>query len=274
MNTISERAAWQVERVQKWPGFKNAKSILEVGAGSFETLAHLAQANPDKQFYGVDFELRPPALTVAENAPDNLTVLKHDARDLKLFPESHFDFVFSVALVEHIRELAAHLTETHRVLRDGGHYCFQASPLWSSSVGHHCDHNAPDCPIPHYGHLFMTREQLGDFLIAEMGKSSQESAHILRRVYDRQDLSRLSRSQVRKIVEDSPFRIESWTESKDKNCGEKMMCTVLQNNLYGLKPDDLSISGIVCSLLKAGKDFEPPSIWRSWVRRILPVFGI
>lgn len=271
MNSVSKRAAWQVAWVQKWPGFKNAKTVLEVGAGSFETLAQLANVHPDKQFYGVDLALRPPALAVAENAPGNLNVLKHDVRDLRLFPENHFDFVFSVALVEHIRELDTHLMEVHRVLTEGGRYCFMAAPLWSSSLGHHCDHNAPDCPIPHYGHLYMAREQLGDFMMAHMLKSREESAQILRRVYDRPDLSRLSRSQVRQIVDVSPFRIESWKEGKDKNCNEKRMDTVLQNNLYDLKPDDLKISSIVCSLLKAGHGYESPSSWRSWLRRVFPV---
>jgi len=274
MNTVSERAAWQVTWVQKWPGFKNTQTVLEVGAGSFETLAQLAQAHPGKQFYGVDFALRPPALAVAESAPDNLHVLKQDVRDLSLFPENHFDFVFSVALVEHIRELDAHLTEVYRVLMDRGRYCFMTSPLWSSSLGHHCDHNAPDCPIPHYGHLYMTREQLGEFMVTNMGRTSEESAQFLRRIYDRLDLSRFSRSQVRQIVDDSLFRIESWREGKDKNCNEKLMGAVLQNNLYGLKPDDLKISSIVCSLLKADHNYKPPPNWRGWLRRILPVRGI
>jgi len=270
MNNLSERAAMQVALVRKWPGFKHAQTVLEVGAGSFETLAQLAKMYPDKQFYGVDFVLRPPALAVAENTLANLHVFKHDVRDLSLFLEYHFDFVFSVALVEHIHELDIHLTEVHRVLRNGGRYCFMASPLWSSSQGHHYDANAPDCPIPHYGHLYLTRTELGDFLIAEKGKTPEEKDNILRRVYDREDLARLSRTQVARIVENSPFRITSWMESKDKYCNEKLTAIVLQNNLYDLKVDDLGVSGIVCSLLKAEHGYKPGPVWLSRLRRIIP----
>ena len=266
---MSKRSAWQLAWVEKWLGFKDAKTVLEVGAGSFETLSHLARLHPDKQFHGVDFVLRPPALAVADCAPSNLKVLKHDVRDLSLFPENHFDFVFSVALVEHVRELDAHLTEVWRVLKEGGRYCFTTSPLWSSSLGHHCDHNSSDCPVPCYGHLYMTREQLGKYMVANEGKTSEESEHILRRIFDREDLSRLSRSLVRGIVDNSPFQIESWREGKDINCNEKLIAAVLQDNQYGLNPRDLEVSSIVCSLLKAGHDYEPPSRWGVWLRQIL-----
>ena len=253
---MNKRVAWQASWVEKWPSFVAAGNVLEVGSGTFETIAHLAKAYPDKQFYGVDFELRPQAVSVAENAPDNLVILKQDVRDLCSLPENHFDFAFSVALIEHIRELDAHLKEIYRVLKEGGCYCFMAAPLWSSSLGHHCDHNAPDCPIPYYSHLYMTREQLGDFLITQAGKSPHESAQILRRVYDRKDLSRLSRSQIRKFAEQSPLRIASWKENKDKNYDNRLAKTVLQNNLYGLEASDLQISTVLCCLIKAGEGYK------------------
>ena len=270
MSGISQRSAWQLSWVKKWPSFKKAKTVLEVGAGSFETLAHLASLYPDKQFYGVDFVLRTSALEVADHAPANLNVLKHDVRDLSLFNENHFDFVFSVALVEHVRELDAHLKEVYRVLREGGYYCFTTSPVWSSSLGHHCDHNSPDCSIPLYGHLYMTRAQLGQFIVDERNKTREESERILKRVYDRQDLSRLSRSEVQRIVDESPFRVVSWREGKDTNYSKKFVAAVLQNNQYGLKEADLKVSSIVCSLKKDKARQEQTSSCFAWLKRILP----
>lgn len=270
MSIVSKRVASQLAWVKKWPRFVTAKSVLEVGSGSFETLDQLARMHPDKQFYGVDFKLRPQALVVADNAPGNLKVLQHDVRDLRLLPEDHFDFVFSMALIEHVRQLAMHLLEVHRVLKDRGRYCFMASPLWSSSTGHHYDPNAPDCPIPHYGHLYMTRKELGNFLITHGSKSLKESTQLLRRVYDRQDLSRLSRAQTRQIVERSPLKIESWTEGRDNNYNAALANAVLQNNLYGLDAGDLQISTVHCSLIKAEDGYEPPARWRAWLGRLLP----
>ncbi|MBX3670115.1 MAG: class I SAM-dependent methyltransferase [Rhodocyclaceae bacterium] len=270
MNTIPERIAKQVAWVQKRPGFNRAQNILEVGAGAFTTLAELAQRYPDKQFSGVDHELRPPALALAEQAPGNLQILRHDVRNLSLFSAEQFDFVYSAAVLEHIKELPEHLAEVYRILRPGGRYCFSTAPLWSSSQGHHCDHNAADCPIPHYAHLFKTRAQLGDFLIAERGKSPDQSAQILRRVYDRKDLSRLSRTQVRQIIENSAFEIESWKEGGDKNCTKALIRAVEENNVYGLDLADLKISSIVGSLLKISDKDKQPSIWQTWLGRLLP----
>jgi SAM-dependent methyltransferase len=269
MRTISARAAAQVKWVQRQPGFKRAKSVLEVGAGAFETLAELARLYPGKQFDGVDFVLRAPALAVSESGPSNLKVLKHDVRDLSLFAGGQFDLVFSVALVEHVRELGAHLAEVHRVLKDGGRYCFRAAPLWSSSLGHHCGHSDPNCPIPHYGHLYMTREQLGQFLAEQKGQSQEECVRILRSVYDRKDLSRLSLTEVRQIVNEAPLRVDAWKENKDKNWSEDLMRTVLHNNLYQLRPEDLQITGVECALAKGG----PDDGWTRWLRKIFPYYG-
>jgi SAM-dependent methyltransferase len=253
-DSLSPRAAWQVDWVHKWPAFRTAKTVLELGSGSFETLAHLARSYPDKQFFGVDFQLKETALLAAQSAPRNLHVLQHDVQALGLFEKETFDFAFSIALLEHIRELEMHLSEVHRVLKKGGQYCFMTAPLWSSSLGHHCDHNSPDCPIPHYGHLYMTKEQLGDFLVAKKGLTPEARMKILRRIFERRDLSRLSLSQVKHIVRSSPFKIDTWREGEDKNHTRELAALVMKNNIHGLREDDLRVSSLVCCLVKAGEE--------------------
>jgi len=266
MHDISKRSAAQIKWVSKWPAFKAAKSVLELGAGSFETLSKLAQDYPEKNFFGVDFTLRSSALDIIKTAPNNLHVLKGDVRNLEVLHKNSFDFAFSIALVEHIRELDDHLKCVHRVLKRGGYYNFMASPLWSSSLGHHCDHNAPNCLVPHYGHLYMTRETLGDWMVENKGESREKIEQILRRIYDRHDLSRLSYSQIINCVDKSSFRIKYWRVSKDKNFDSWKKKLVIKNNLYKISPKDLRISGVVCSL-KKNCDHQYP-IWRSWVRRV------
>jgi SAM-dependent methyltransferase len=116
-DSLSPRAAWQVNWVRKWPAFGTAKTVLELGSGSFETLGYLARSYPEKNFFGVDFQLKEPALLAAQSAPGNLHVFQHDVQDLGLFENEFFDFAFSIALLEHIRELEMHLSEVHRVLK-------------------------------------------------------------------------------------------------------------------------------------------------------------
>ncbi len=111
---------WQGKYVESSPTFKSAESILEVGAGAFKTSNWLAKRHPDRRFVAVDFEISNKACEILTDTPRNLTVLKHDARDLRILSENQFDLVWSVAVMEHIRELEAHLNEVERVLKLGG----------------------------------------------------------------------------------------------------------------------------------------------------------
>lgn len=267
---MNKRIIWQIEWVQKWPHFRKADKILEVGSGTFETIAFLATKYPKKQFIGVDFVVGNDALPVLKDAPKNLTAIKHDIRDLNLFCDECFDFAYSVAVMEHIRELEAHLMAIYKVLKKGGRYSFMESPFWSSSLGHHYDHNAADCPIPPYGHLYMSRTELRSFLGASAGKSGLEIDNILKRIYDRKDLSRLSRTETKAIITNSPFIVESWTEKIDANYSDQLAETVLNNNIYNLDAKDLPVSGVVCTLAK------PPEITAEtrWQKKLSSILGI
>jgi ubiquinone/menaquinone biosynthesis C-methylase UbiE len=267
---MNKRIIWQIEWVQKWPHFHKADKILEVGSGTFETIAFLATKYPEKQFIGVDFVFGKDAAPVLKNAPKNLTAIKHDIRDLGLFSDECFDFAYSVAVMEHIRELEAHLMAIYKVLKKGGKYSFMESPFWSSSLGHHYDHNAPDCPIPPYGHLYMSRDELHSFLGTIAGKDSLEIGKILKRIYDRKDLSRLSRTETKNIITSSPFIVESWTEKIDANYSDQLAEAVLKNNVYNLDAKDLPVSGVVCTLVK------PPEIAAEprWQEKLASILGI
>lgn len=267
---MNKRIIWQIEWVQKWPHFHKADKILELGSGTFETIAFLATKYPKKQFIGVDFVFGRDASPVLKNAPKNLTAIKHDIRDLDLFCDECFDFAYSVAVLEHIRELEAHLMAIYKVLKKGGKYSFMESPFWSSSLGHHCDHNAADCPIPHYAHLYMSRDELHSFLRTSAGKDGLEIDKILRRIYDRKDLSRLSRTETKAIITNSPFIVESWTEKIDANYSGQLAEVVLKNNIYNLDEKDLSVSGVVCTLAKPSEMTAEPR-WREKLSSILGI---
>jgi tRNA G46 methylase TrmB len=50
---------WQGNWVKNQQPFQNAKRVLEIVAGAFDTTIFLAERNPDKEFYGLDFTLIP-----------------------------------------------------------------------------------------------------------------------------------------------------------------------------------------------------------------------
>ena len=239
---------WQGNWVIKRDGFASARRVLEIGAGAFETSLYLAIKFPDKEFVSVDFVLSANALKNFADIPQNLTIVKHDARDFGIFSTDYFDFAFSVAVVEHIRELEEHLKETHRIVRKGGRYDFWVAPFWSSSMGHHCYHWRADCPIPHYSHLYLTKDEMSEFLQSRLPKNSVSEALYL--LYERGDLARLNRADVYEIVKNSEFSLIEWEDEKDQNYSEEFVSKVLASNIYGVIREDMPFKGAKVSLMK------------------------
>ncbi|MBX7484150.1 class I SAM-dependent methyltransferase [Qipengyuania qiaonensis] len=240
---------WQSKYVTEFPQFARVKRALEIGAGGFTTAIELSNRFHDKHFHGIDFVLSDLALKNLKAAPSNLTVLKHDARDLELFAEGYFDLVYSVAVMEHICELELHLAETYRVLRPGGSYWFWQAPFWSCSLGHHYRHSKVDCPIPDYAHLHMTRDRL-EMHIIENGSTPEVAKRAVDFIYDRPDLSRMGRTDTRGIVESSPFEIAEWRDEVDSRYDPVGAARVLANNIYNVPEEDLLYKGAKVHLKK------------------------
>lgn len=265
---MDKRISWQVEWIQSLPHFHDARRILEVGSGTFATTYTLARKYPDKEFVGIDFAFPEKATERLKYAePRNLTAIRHDIRSLDLLASSQFDFAYSIAVLEHVRELEAHLRAIYLVLKSGGRYTFKETPFWSSSHGHHFEHNSPECPVPPYGHLMMSREELGAYLTDTARKEPAVVAKILSEIYDREDLSRLSRTETRAIIAASPFVIESWSENQDRNYTDATREAVLRNNIYRLDPEDLKISGVSCTLYKPPEPVEKPGFLDTLLRK-------
>ena len=241
---------WQANYVRRHPDFSAVERALEIGAGGFATAIELARANPNKEFYGVDFVLSPLALENLADAPRNLTVVKHDARDLAIFAEGYFDIVYSIAVMEHIRELELHLRETWRILKPGGSYWFWQAPFWSCSRGHHFRHGAVDCPIPHYAHLYMSPDELKS-LLRDNGHEAEKAESVVSFIYDRGDLSRMGRSETRNVIENSSFEIAAWEDDEDDKFDAVGAARVLSNNLYSIPEEDLRYKGARVHLVKS-----------------------
>ena len=73
-----------------------------------------------------------------------------------------YDLVFSVAVLEHIHNLAAALAEIVRVTKPGGLIYTVASPLWNSLEGHHYNDLFSDYP---WAHLRLTPDAMKHWLV-------------------------------------------------------------------------------------------------------------
>lgn len=210
---------WGAIMVARQPSFLKATYVLEIGGGDFSRLFSLARKYPEKQFFGIDFDYSAAAQNSVKKNSDikNAHVIKLNATR-SIFADDLFDFSFSIAVGEHIAELQIFLSEMSRVIRDKGVYYFVQAPFWTSYKGHHYHHG--DAAIVEvlggYKHLRYNPDQMKDYLI-NIGWSSDRCDDCVHRIYERDDLSRLSPTETKSIIESSKFSIEFWRDIDDEN---------------------------------------------------------
>jgi SAM-dependent methyltransferase len=246
---------WAAQKVAKAPGFGAARDVVELGAGDFWRSIALAERNPRQRFLSTDNAF-------GERATNNLGLVESianvrtatiDARTIEL-PAESVDFIFSIALMEHVAELAECLEAVHRVLRPGGVYFYIQAPFWSCAQGHHFRHGdeATYNFIPKYSHLTHDRGQFAAMLRGGPTPPFDIDACV-RSVFDRTDLSRLGLRQTRTIVENGPLRIDGWTETADRRYDEAAAETAFPDLRYPFEFAELAVGGAEVVLRKPGR---------------------
>ncbi len=240
---------WATDRFARLSEFSAARRILEIGAGSFGRSAALAAAFPEKTFYSTDLQFPktgiPPALVT-----DNLHLSRGDMHDMP-FRDGYFDFAFSVALMEHISDVPRALDELRRVLRPRASYYFIQAPFWSCAKGHHFLHWKPEImnAIPLYGHLYLSREEMREALSGAKQPFSIDEC--ISRIYDRSDLSRLSRNQTFATISRAPFDIASWQDYDDTAYDAVSAKRAFKLSKYSVAFDEMKICGAYVHLKAA-----------------------
>lgn len=149
--------------------------------------------------------------------PANARLQRADGRALP-FAERSFDAVLSVATMEHVIGLDAFLAEVERVLRPGGVFLTDFSPLWSSALGHHVFAVAGSKearfwkpgknPIPNYAHLLWTPDEMREFL--RSGPTAEELIEpIVQWVYFEEDINRCHFEEYLEAFESSALCVQS-----------------------------------------------------------------
>jgi len=101
--------------------------VLEIGCGAGRLVKHMAQIFGE--VYGVDIseEMIRRAKEYCKNE-DNVFLYVNSGKDLSMFPDEFFDFIFSYITFQHIPEkwiIVNYVKEAHRILRKGGIFKFQ-----------------------------------------------------------------------------------------------------------------------------------------------------
>lgn len=235
---------WGAQTIARQPSFQAAKTVMELGAGNFSRTIALAQRHPDKQFYTTDYEFSELALKNIEAAAalPNVIVSKIDAHDMD-YRDGMFDMVFSIALWEHIPHPDKAFREVERVLKSGGYHYFMQAPFWSCAKGHHFHHWDAKImsTIPLYGHLYLDKDEMREVL--HKRDAAFDIDHCIHRIYDRVDLSRLTREQTLTSVNESSLELVSWVDQIDTAYDKQEADRIFDRVRYPLKREEMEIVG-------------------------------
>jgi ubiquinone/menaquinone biosynthesis C-methylase UbiE len=107
-------------------------SMLDIGVGAGRTTAHFAVLA--KEYLGIDYSSKmiDTCLEKFEDHKGKISFLTADARTMKLFKDSSFDFVlFSFNGIDYMdhEERIRTLLEIRRIIREGGYFCFSTHNL-------------------------------------------------------------------------------------------------------------------------------------------------
>ncbi|VBB05518.1 methyltransferase type 11 [Lucifera butyrica] len=187
------------------------KIVLEIGCGNGKLVKEIAGRYSPHHIVGVD-----PGLEswwgIKPSKRDNWEIANGDAINLN-YPDNFFDAVVSIATFEHIADLSLVLSEIRRVLKPFGRFYTEFSPVWTSIIGHHYFFWNEDKAglIPPWGHLWMARNEMHNYLLPKIGEKEAEAACF--QIYDSDIINRLTRSDYYRIFLNSGFWIREIRES-------------------------------------------------------------
>ena len=109
--------------------------VLEIGAGGAWLTAEISKLPRVVEVVATDFspkllkERAPKVFAILNANNAKITRMPGDFHQLD-FPDNHFDFVVSSAVLHHAANIVQVLRETKRVLKPGGHFVAIREPVW------------------------------------------------------------------------------------------------------------------------------------------------
>ncbi|WP_051292862.1 class I SAM-dependent methyltransferase [Citrifermentans bremense] len=193
---------------------RGTRDILEIGSDIGGEVACALAELSGARVVGINPSESFPA--PAGELPSNVSLLRADGRALP-FGECSFDVVFAVATMEHVQGLDLFLSEVERVLRPGGVFHTEFSPIWSSARGHHVFAVVGNKearfwkpgknPIPDYAHLLWGADEMRDYL--RSGPTTEELIEpIVQWVYFDDSLNRCHLEEYLAAFDRSPLLMQ------------------------------------------------------------------
>jgi SAM-dependent methyltransferase len=248
----------------------SGKDILEIG-GNSSCIAALPFAHAGARSVivsGLD------AIEAEKKSPhEKISIVTADALSLEeKFGSEKFDAVYGVSILEHIPTPKKLFEQVFSILRPGGVAYLQGSPLWSSAFGHHiwlCNwldgtkksyHFIPYPgsgaynPIPDWGHLLYSPEELGDYLLKN-DVPHEDLTKITNFIYYNDGLNKETATSIMAAASSSRFVILNAVLNRYIIPDD--ILKLLRTRFAG-RIEDWSVHGIGLVLLKSDGSELPP----------------
>ncbi len=119
---IQQAYYWKDSLILKNLHLDNDKSLLEIGCGVGAVLGILGQEYPGLTLTGI--ELEPLQFQLADDYLEELGLKNVNLQQGNInklpWDDNHFDYVYGIWILEHIKEPIFALKEVYRVLKPGG----------------------------------------------------------------------------------------------------------------------------------------------------------
>lgn len=165
------------------------KKVLEIGSDANLLSAQLLKHYGAKEVFAIN---QIDNFVKAE-LPEGIHFMPLDATK-KYFEENSFDFVYGVAVLEHILDFESLCKTIAYVLKPNGAFYIHGGPIWGSNCGHHILSNLEDPanskysfnrnnPVPDWSHLVLKPEQMVSELLKQ-GLTESDAVHSSEIIYN------------------------------------------------------------------------------------------
>jgi SAM-dependent methyltransferase len=192
-------------------------AVLEIGSDVDGIVLKELADHGVRRLIGLNIDVKPAAhRDRRRNGGTTYEMIQGDTRCLP-FQDGSIASILSITAFEHVHDFDVALREMHRVLAPGGIVYADFGPIWSCSIGHHvfaivdgveARHWKPGKnPVPHFGHLLMTREELRAAVLEKPWVFPRLADAIIEWIYDGPGVNRVFYEDYVKSFESSPFAV-------------------------------------------------------------------
>ncbi|MBW2031068.1 MAG: class I SAM-dependent methyltransferase [Deltaproteobacteria bacterium] len=225
--------------------------LLDIGASPHGYAMERALKEDVSLYVGVGLDVEEPEYVLGKRG--NVGILFNmDAMSLK-FPDSSFDVVFSISVLEHVSDVSSVLAEMYRVLKPDGRALVSFEPVWTCSYGHHL-HHFPSCSglIPPWAHLMWAPAKMREHLLNSWPEDAPLTVQeAIDWIYFGDSINRVGIREFQELIDKSPFKL-SWKAPLREEKENFDPVVIEQASVKtGLTPDELTTKGLTLLMSKA-----------------------